>query len=187
MNKNVVLIALTAGTLLMSGAESVKNLYANHELQTYAGKNGTIQVRNHWYQGKILEAGKKDGKNAIKFQSIPAGKGNFNAALSGYAHIDKLPPGKYSMSVQCLVEPGEKVEDVQYFHVSLCYKSEGKTRFDSKKYTGAAKPVPGKWFEMKDTFEITAGKSNHYFLFGHFGKSPVTVWYAAPSIKKVEE
>ena len=176
---------LTAASML-SAAEPVQNLYPNHEFQSLTRKDGKILLKRHWYEGQILELGKMDEKTAVKIQSVSVKYGGFNAVIGGPFH--NLPPGKYCFSVWCKIDPGEK--DVVFFRLINRYtsKTTGKMVNIEKKYTGPDKPVPGKWVELTGIFEIPPEAEKAFFLFGHYGKFPVSVWYAAPSIeKKVEE
>lgn len=187
MKTNTLLcIMLLAGTGMLSAADPVKNLYVNSVFKSYVDKNGTIRLLKHWYEGKILETVKEDGKNAVKFQSVSVRYGGFNAVLAGAVH--KLPPGKYCFSVWCKVLPGEKAEGCEFRLIHRSYAKANKKRHESwKKYTGADKPVPGKWRELTGIFEIKDTETGGYFLFGHYSRNQVTVWYAEPSIERLYE
>ena len=185
MNKNVIFhVAVLAAASMLSAAEPVQNLYPNHEFQTMTRKDGKIVLKRHWYEGKILELGKMDETIAVKIQSVSVRYGGYNAVMAGPQH--GLPPGKYCFSVWCKIDSGEKLNDVVFFRLINRYKTKttGKSVSIEKKYTGPDKPVPGKWVELTGIFEIPPEAERAFFLFGHYGKSPVSVWYAAPSIEK---
>ena len=189
MGKTVLFsLALLAATSMMYAADPVENLYPNHEFRSAEKKDGSIELKRHWYEGKILELGKMNDKVAIKFQAVNVKNGVFNAIMAGPKH--GLTPGKYCFSVWCKIDPGENLDDVVFFRLINHYTpSTGKTVNIQKKYSGPDKPVPGKWVELTGIFEIPKDDiKNAYFMFGHYGKSPVSVWYSAPSIERsVEE
>ena len=187
MKKNFWFFGGILTASMLSAADPVENLYPNHEFQSIVKKDGTIELKRHWCEGKILELGKMNDKTAIKFQSVSVKYGGFNAVMAGPKH--GLTPGKYCFSVWCKIDPGEKLDDVVFFRLINHYTpSTGKTVNIQKKYSGPDKPVPGKWVELTGIFEIPKDDiKNAYLMFGHYGKSPVSVWYAAPSIERSVE
>lgn len=187
MKKNFWFFGGILTASMLSAADPVENLYPNHEFQSIVKKDGTIELKRHWCEGKILELGKMNDKTAIKFQSVSVKYGGFNAVMAGPKH--GLTPGKYCFSVWCKIDPGENLDDVVFFRLINHYTpSTGKTVNIQKKYSGPDKPVPGKWVELTGIFEIPKDDiKNAYLMFGHYGKSPVSVWYAAPSIERSVE
>ncbi len=188
MKKSFLLIAVpviffSAAAKLAAAPEG--GIYQNADFRHSTGKNGKVRMQNHWFNGKISEAGTYDGRPAIRLEAIYLKSWNSFVGNVGQSTIASLPPGKYTFSVWCCPEKG-----VKQFGLFFGRKSgeTGKSVSKFRKYMSFEMPKEGEWTELAMNFEVKPGdtKLNFFFCFWA-SKEGDTALFADPKIVREED